>query len=172
MPETSKRELVIEVARTRVTRITKFNGFATDAGKSVFLGFAPATGPDDPTTAIAIRIGDDEIDEQHERIPYRLPLEIQALADASRETDAWMVVERILADIKRAFELTQDPAQEKQLDAEVRFVRLAASGRYAPLLVGFIERGQTVTLDRPEGSTVIGSSITYWLPLAEAWGTP
>lgn len=172
MVDASKRELILGVVKRRLQRITRFNGFETDAGKTVFLGFAPAMGPDDPTAAIAIRVGDDEPGKQQERVAITLPIEIQALADSSRETDPWMKVEEVLADVKRAFELTQELEAEQLLETELRFVRETATGRYASLLNGFIDRGQTLTLERPDGSTVIGTAVIYRLPYSEAWGVP
>lgn len=167
-PVLSRRQQVLEVLLRRLQRITTANGFTTNAGQAAFLMLAPRTGPGDARELVAIRVGDDEIQGQQAQVAYRLPLECQALVDAEQLDAPWTSVEAVLRDLKRAVELPQEGTAEKALAEGLRF-READGGR---LLAGFLERGQTVTLERDPGSAVVGVSITYIAPLVERWGEP
>lgn len=154
MSTPSNRQRIIEALRDRVCAIRKSSGFQTDAGATVFLGEAPSLGPDDPDVAIAIVIGEDGGQAyQGEQVLLNLPVEFQALAKACLE-HPWRSFEAVLADIKTAVELAD---------------RRLGLGR---VICHEIERGTTRTLDREEGTDVVGVAITYTVPYTEVWGTP
>jgi hypothetical protein len=147
----SNRSEILEIVKTRLQAIRLGSGYATDAGATVFMGEAPSLGPDDPTTAIAIVIGDDEPRYQGEQILIRLPLTIAALAQANLD-DPWGSIEAILGDIKQAMEV-----KDRRMGRALK----------SPLT-----RGSTRTLAREPGSTTVGIGITYLIDYAECWGTP
>ena len=155
----SRRQEVIVAFFERLEGITIAAGFNTDAGQALFLGVEPQMGPDDPNYAIAVLIGDDDAPGfQGESIAYNLPLECKVLAkvDEAKPDDAWMTVEALLQDIKRAVEL---PSTEER--------------RLGRLLSGLgLNRGQTFTIPREPGSLKVGVSLTYSAPIKEKWGEP
>lgn len=155
----SRRQDVIVAFFERLEAIKIADGFNTDAATALFLGVEPLLGPDDPSYAIALVIGDDDAPRyQGEKTTYNLPLECRALAkvDPATPDAAWMTVEALLQDIKRAIEL---PSLEER--------------RLNRLLVGNgLERGRTVTLQREPGSLSVGASLTYSAPISEKWGEP
>jgi hypothetical protein len=152
----ARRQQFLEVLLARLEAITQANGFTTDAGEHVYLGFAPAVGPDDAPQAIAVIVGDDEPGYQGENVSYRLPIEVQAIAavPAGQQDQPWLTVEAMLRDIKRAVE-----------KPDRKFGGLLNVGRG-------LERGPTRTLPREAGSTAVGLSVTYFAPMSEAWGEP
>lgn len=152
----STRRLILEAFRDRVAQIHKFNGYNTDAGKTVFLGEAPILGPDDPDTAIALVVGEDELGEQGvfgsgegATIEINLTIGVQALAKADIDAPL-LAIEDIIQDIKEAVELN-----DRTLGGLVS-----------------MSRGETVPLDREEGSLIVGTSVSYRLLYAEEWGAP
>lgn len=147
----SRRQRILAVLLERIEAIRTANGFNTEAGWAVFLGETPVLGPDDPESAIAIVVGDDVTPYQGENVMVQLVIEFQALAKADINKP-WIVVEAMLADIKRAIEL-----EDRTL------------GRLVP---NKIERGPSRTLPRVPGSTTVGASLTYIAPYLERWGHP
>lgn len=147
----TRRRSILEAVKTRLEAIRQDDGYATDAGETVFLGEAPALGPDDPDVAIVILVGEDEPHFQGEHVLLRLPLEIQAVAKADLD-EPWLAVEDVLGDIKMAVETT-----DRTLGGLVKRQ---------------IERGATVTLEREPGSTYVGATLTYYAPYTERWGHP
>ena len=150
----SRRRQLLDALVTRVTAIQVANGFHTDAGELVFWGGAGTLGPDDPETAIAIVVGDDDASHQGVNLVVVLPVEIQILV---RVTDAdpaaaGAAIEDGIEDIKRAVEL--------------------ADRRFGGLLTTDLERGETRALAREEGSTSVGAGITYRAGIVEGWGQP
>jgi hypothetical protein len=127
------------------------DGFATDAGLSVFLGERPRLGPDDPETAIAILAFDDVVRAQGNKLFMALPVGICAIAKADLDAP-WASVEAVLGDIKTAVELP-----DRTLGG---------------LLRANFERGSTRTIDRETGSTTVGAMVTYELQYSETWGKP
>lgn len=151
MSDTPRRRAIVEAFQTRLGAIAVADGFRTDAGLHIFLQETPALGDDDPDIAIALLTRADESSWQGEHVMLRLPVEIQAVAKDSLDAP-WLLVEDLLADIKTAVEL-----EDRTLGGLVRRQ---------------IERGATVTVERAEGSTVVGLSITYVAPYTERWGHP
>lgn len=148
----STRQQIIEALQARLEAIRQpSDTFDTDAGAVIYVNESPALGEDDPKTAIVMVIGDDVPTRTGEHVILTLPVEIQAIASDDID-NCWMAVEPVLADIKRAIELSD-----------------RSLGR---LLRQRIERGATRTLPREEGSTTVGVSISYDCPYVEAWGNP
>lgn len=155
MPSQSRRELILEAIVARLEAIAVSHDtieFATNAGASVHLGAAPGFGPDDPTQAIVVVAGDDEAAFQGEGFLVRLPIGIQAIVSADLSAP-YASAEAVLADIKRAIELT-----DRTLGGLVAWNGL--------------ERGVTRTLQRDEGSTFVGVEIEYSAHYTEGWGAP
>ncbi len=155
-PEPSRRELILDKTIERLEAISTNDGFATDAGKSVWLGEAPPFGDeeDDPRSAIVVLVEDDEVTSQVGAIFVDVPLTIQAVVAVSTPLEyrkAYRDAERMLADIKRAMELT---------------------GRTMAGVNGFLRRGVTRTLPREPGSAFVGVSIEYRCSVKESWGNP
>jgi hypothetical protein len=153
----SRRRLILEAFRDRVSQITIAGGFLTDAGKVVFLGEDPTLGPDDPEEAIALVVEEDEPDIQTPfgpgdgaSVQVNLTIGVQALAKA--DLDAPLIaIENVIADIKKAVEL-----DDRTLGG----------------LIGGIARRLTRPLDREDGSTVVGASVDYEIVYSEDWGDP
>lgn len=147
----SRRQQILEALRTRCRAIKKADGFATDAGKVVFLGEAPALGPDDPESAVALVVGDDVVSYQGNdvKLSIHLPVNVVALVKADLEAP-WEMVEAVLQDIKTAVEL-----EDRQ---------------FGDLLANTMRRGSTRSLDREPGSMTVGVAVQYDLPYAEPWG--
>lgn len=149
----SRRERILVALRDRLAAISTQNEFATDAGKTIFLGEVAALGPDDPPVAIAMVIQEDQVVAQVQGLKFliHLPIEIQAIAKATLD-EPWLAAEAVLADIKRAVEL-----EDRTLGG---------------LVTKTFDRGSTRVLEREEGSTTVGGGITYVFPHAEGWGQP
>lgn len=150
-PSPSKRQLILEAIVDRLEAIEPGNDFLTDAGENVYLGFEPPFGPDDPDRAIAVTVDDEQAQRTQANVLSLLPIQIAAIARASIDAP-WIAVEEVLADIKRAIEL-----DDRTLGG---------------LLNHRLERGNTSTLERDEGSETVGAVITYNAQIVEGWGTP
>jgi len=132
----------------RIATILTANDFETDAGANVFIGSTPELGKDDPDDAIAVVFGDDSVTHQQQKTYLTLPIEIQAVVKVG-PSNAWLRLEAILGDIKRAME--------------------TADRRIA----GYpMRRGTTRTLEREPGSTTAGVGVTYEMDYSEPWGQP
>lgn len=147
----STRQAILQVFLDRVGAIQKANGYATDAGLKIFFGSAAELGDDDPDSAIAILVQDDQTsggalgeDEQ-----TFLPVDLAALAKASGDL-AWVEIELVIGDIKRAIE--------------------TADRSFNGLLARTLFRGRTKVLKRAPGSTTIGAAITYTANYLDQWG--
>jgi len=147
----ARRRLILEAIRARLWEIRTVNGFATDAGETVFLGETPELGPDDPEQAIAIVVDDELPAHQGENVFSVMPVVVAALAKADLD-EPWLAVEAVLGDIKRAIEL-----EDRTLGGLVRL-------RF--------ERGATRTMKREPGSVTVGVAIEYRAPILEKWGSP
>ncbi len=151
MTDTSRRQLIVTAVVERLAEIAIEHGYQTDAGAAIYIGERPNLGPDDPSTAIALLMADDEPGYQGEQVFIQLPLEIHALARVGL-TDAWMRIEAILADIKKAIE-----RPDRTLGGLVKRQ---------------IQRDVTRTFERTSGEQALGIVITYRAPYTELWGTP
>jgi hypothetical protein len=147
----SNRRQILEAVRERLQAILRSGGYHTDAGALVFLGEAPNLGPDDPAQAIAILVDDDRVIGVKTQVQIELPVSIAALVRADLDTP-WLMVEDVLADIKRAIEVP---------DRQLGLGRIVTSR---------IERGTTRTLERQDGTNVVGATVTYTIPYVEVWG--
>lgn len=147
----SKRRLILEAVRARLQEIDGQGAFETDAGARVFTNETPNYGPNDPATAIAMTVGDDQPEWQQGKVLITLPLILIALATASLG-EPWKAAEQVLADLKRAMELDDR--------------------RLGGLLHWELLRGPTQTAELPEGATTVGVQITYIAQYEESWGSP
>ena len=148
----TKRRRILEACIARLNEISRANGYETDAGAAIFLGVVPELGPDDPAEAIAILPEDDRVTWQGEHAHLVWPIQVAGLAPASSD-EAWLVVEAIVGDIKRALEL-EDRALSRLL------VRPG------------IDRRSTRVVPREAGSMTVGAAVTYENSYTEQWGRP
>lgn len=149
----TRRRLILEAIVARVQAIQIVDGFETDAGVHVYLGEAPALGPDDEAQAIAVVVGDEEPNwPLHGKAnQIRLPISVQAIAKVDLD-QPWLAVEALIGDIKRAVEL-----ENRTLGGLVD----------SPL-----ERGPVLTLPKEPGSTTVGAAVNYRALFKESWGAP
>lgn len=148
----SKRQSILEALKARLETIHARADFLTDAGDAVFLGEQPPFGPDDPAQAIALVSGPEAVRRTGENLIVEWSIQIAALVRADLD-EPWVVVESVVADIKRAIEV--------------------ADRRLGKLLDGNgLERGPVETLERDAGSKSVGAVVTYLAPFSEGWGTP
>jgi hypothetical protein len=152
MPAHSRRRLIFEVYRDRVSAIRGTNGFATEAGRAVSVGELPNLGPDDPEDAVAIIGGNDDWRQQGKAFFVSWPITVWAVTKASREAP-YLALEHTLADIVRAVELD---------DMTLGGLVYQAIRRIPPRL----------TLPREDGSQVVGVGVTYMHDFKEGWGAP
>jgi hypothetical protein len=146
----TRRVLILERLATLAATITRANGYDSDAGLKVFIGGAPELGPADPDYAIALVPGD-ELAEEQGRISNTFPVAVQAIGK-SDAADAWINLELLLGDLKKAIEL-----EDRTLGS---------------ILKGVMKRGPTRSLERPPGATTIGLEIFYSCPYVDEWGNP
>lgn len=151
-PLPSTRRLVLEAFAARLELIQAGDEFETDAGRAVYIGVAPELGPDDPAQAIAILPADEDPRWQANKVLILWPIEVHALARASL-LQPWIVVEQIVADIKRALEL-----EDRTLGGL--------------LLPNAFERGAVHARPRESGSLVVGAVVPYTVRVLEMWGDP
>lgn len=162
MPDrTSRRQRILTVIAERVAVVQQVNGYQTDAGAMVVLGETPQLGPDDPDTAIAILVGDEQARWNRAHVLVRLPIEVQAVVKDSSPS-AWWVVEALVADIKRAVER---PDRELAITLNGGEVKLLSP---TPGLT----REVTRTVPRETGMTTVGAGVTYVAEFGEVWGDP
>lgn len=154
VPQASRREQIIAALVERAQAITRFDGFNTDAGKSLVVGESVALGPDDPDTVLVLLIGDDDVATwQAGKVFYRLPFRFQVISKAGRE-ETWRDVEQLLQDVKRAIEQSDD----RQLGGLLNYPGL--------------ERQPARVLRREPGAVDVGVELVYMAPLQETWGNP
>lgn len=155
--EDPKRLRILDEYERRLGVIQRSNGYLTNAGLTIFMGFIPTTGPADATEMIAVMPKEDAIvSEQLEKWATHWPINIAAIA-APTLTRPWATVERILMDIKRAMELP---------DRSLNGLLIGGTG------ITGLHRGTTEIYERTSGSDLVGVEITYVNPLSESWGHP
>lgn len=145
----STRHAILLAVLTRVSAIEVANGYATDAGLTIRFGESAELGPDDPDAAVAIVVGDDQVEDEGADILTRLPFEVQALAKADT-AQPWLTIEAVLDDLKRAMETV-----DRTLGG---------------LLTRDLLRGRTRTLRREPGATTVGAARSYTATYVESWG--
>lgn len=143
----SRRQSILEALAARLQAIEINSGFQTNAGRLVFLGEAPALGPDDADEAVAIVPFDTVAEPNRMEL---LPVEIQGVAKASLEAPH-IAAEAVLADVATAIELAD---------------------RTLGGLVKTMDVNITRTLPREDGSTTVGFGVTYFLRYVREWGKP
>ena len=146
----TRRLLILERLGALVEVITIAHGYDSDAGAAVYIGTAPELAQGDPDFAIAIVPGN-ELSVEQGRLSNTFVVEVQAIGKAAA-AEAWIVLEMLLGDIKRAIEL-----EDRTLGS---------------ILKGVMTRGSTRTLERPPGSTTIGLGVSYTCPYLDEWGNP
>lgn len=147
---TSTRQAILEALLARVGRITVENGYATDAGLTVYFGESPILGEDDPLSALALIVNDDLPQDQNGTdVLTVLPIDIQALARADA-TNPWLTVEAVIADIRAAVE--------------------AGDRSLGKLLARNLLRGRTRRLQREPGASTIGAAVQYTAIYLDTWG--
>lgn len=147
----SKRQQLFEAVRTQLRTIKIVDGFDTDAGRTVYLGELVNLGPDDPASAIAIVVGDDQVTEQSfgpATLEILLPFSVVGLARADL-SEPWIAAEQTISDVKKVLETD-----------------------WYVGLVQELSRGPTRTLEREEGSDSIGIGVEYVALIHEDWGSP
>lgn len=147
----SRRQLIILEFQTRMSAIKQSDGFQTNAGFAPYVGEYVVLDEESPESAIAMVLRDDIPKRVGENVSLTLPIEFQAIAK-SNINQPWMMVEALIADIKKAIELPD------------RFLGGLVKERF--------ERGQTRPIPREPGGATVGASITYLVHYAEAWGAP
>jgi hypothetical protein len=121
-------------------------------------GELPQLGPDDPDKAIAIIVGEDQVEGmQVGKLWINLPVNFVALANP-RIDQPWRIAEQVLADIKTAVERP-----------DLSLGGLLSPGRNNP--EGLL-RGTTEVNVRQSGSETVGVAITYVAHHAESLGRP
>jgi hypothetical protein len=145
------RQRILEAIETRLLAIRQPDGWWTNLGDAVFLGFLPALGESDPVEAVAILPGDDAMRSNLQRKSLALRIDIHVLVRVDSERP-WIQAERGRADVMRAIE-TSDR------------------------LLGGLARDQiayvgTAMRERDEGSLDVGMVVSYLVPYTEAWGNP
>ena len=150
------RMRILQAFIDRLEEISVDNGYATDAGQTLFLGERPMLGPDDGP-AIALVVDEDEPnpaqglgDGAGVAVTIEWTVSVVALISGVIEAP-WLTIERVIGDIKRAMEL-----DDRTLGGEVS---------------GF-SRGAVRPLEREEGSTVVGGVVDYLVLYSETWGKP
>lgn len=159
MPLVTRREAIVDVIADRLREIRTANGYATDAGSALYIGEIPGLGDEaDPLVSIAILPGDEDPEShQMEHVNFKWEIEIGAVVKIDA-TDAWRLVEHLLADIKQAIETVNGiPDKARNL---------------AGNLPGRISRGPARQLPREAGSTTTGVAVSYLIPYPEPWGQP
>jgi len=102
-------------------------------------------------------VGADSPTTQGGLVRTRVPVEIQAIVPATID-DAFMALEAIVADIKRA--------------VEIEGVQAFRTRSLKGTLPMGLERGVTRVLPREDGSLFVGTGIEYVLSFEEKWGDP
>ena len=146
----TRRTMILARLAALAATITKANGYDSDAGLKVFVGGGAELGPADPDYAIALVPGE-ELAEEQGRIANTFPVAVQAIGK-SDAADAWINLELLLGDLKKAIEL-----EDRTLGS---------------VLKGVMKRGPTRSLERPPGATTIGIEIFYLCPYIDEWGNP
>lgn len=155
MADSIRKRILAEV-KARLEQVTTELGFNTDAGKFIFLNVRPNLGPDNPDAVIAIVPQDESpVLLTAQTIGGDWPIEVIAIANASENRDEpWLIVEDVLADIRRAIELedrTFGGALVSPFDMEVGIAR---------------------TFGRESASESVAVSQTYTFRTQRVWGHP
>lgn len=147
----SRRQQILVEMLSRVSAIKRSDGFNTDAGLAFYAGDNPVLGDDDPESAVAVILREEPVISSRENVSVRLQIEVQAIAKAD-VNQSWLKAEELLADIKKAVELSD-----------------RTLGGLTP---NRIERNGARTLPRDTGATTVGASVFYATNYIEAWGNP
>lgn len=157
MPETSKRQAILEVLYARALRIRRQNEFQTNLGETLLLGTLPAFGPDDPKAVLALLPQEDQIVGGLQQIGIVLPVNFAVILSPKCQ-DPWRLVEAGLSDIKKAMELP---------DRSLGGLLAGGNNNTEGLL-----RGTTEVWPGVSGLEAVGAVITYAAKYNEGWGYP
>jgi hypothetical protein len=175
-PITSKRVIAVLDLETRLGKIQKSKGYSSDAGLNIFLGEVPILGKDDPDTALAILLLNDEALEgsftQGGLVRYKVPIEVYATAKIPSRARPLLVFEGLIADIKQAAEIEgRDTGTNAARDRYLGIIPDSDPAKPVTLPKGF-ERGSTRVHFREGGSEIIGVTVEYFMSIEEQWGQP
>ena len=160
---TSKRQHALTDLVNRLSFIQVAKGYNTDAGLQIFLGEMPRFGPDDSPAALAIAVGDDSAETPGGLVRTRVPFEVWAIVPAGT-SEPLVAIEAIIADIKEAVEIEENPSRTRALGAMVE-------GQPVGTTPKGLERGITRALRREEGSEYVGAAVEYIATFEDQWGT-
>lgn len=146
------RKLILAAVIERLRRITRVNGFATDAGQNLVVG-AIGLGPSDPDVGLSLVPEETARAAQvRAKSSVEMPLQISALAKVSSweaSELAWLKAEDIIGDIHQAMETEEFEIAGFTVD---------------------IGAPTEVPLDRPEGGETVGAAVNYPVVYARGWG--
>lgn len=156
MPD-PRRLRILDALKAKGTAIDGTGDFLTDAGLHFFDGELPTLGPDDPEKALAMIVGEDQIDAmQVGKLWIALPVTFVALVRPDVDQPA-RDAELVLADVKRSVE------------ADLTLGGLLTPGKNNP---EGLMRGTTEANVRQSGSETVARGITYVANYAETLGNP
>lgn len=153
----SRRELIVAQLASRLESIAVADGFNTNLGATVLINEVPLLGEDDPASAVAMLTLQSDDTWQGKAFLVRLPIVLLILVNCDQvadTSDAWVVLEQAIADVRRAIE-TEDRTLGGLLTAPFG-----------------LERGPLETLPREPGTSTLGAVLNYVAPFKEAWGNP
>ena len=168
----SKRRLAIEALVDRLEFITQANDYNTDAGNLIFVGESPKLGEDDPRSALAVFVRDDQPIEGESAITragicrYRLPVEIHGITTPEEGVSPGMAYEGLISDIKEAVEI--EGREPGSISAAVS----RSLGALGVTLPTGLERGTTRVQYREGGSEIVACVVEYSIDFEELWGHP
>jgi len=148
----STRQRILEACLGRLKASTIVARSEGDVSAVVLLGEVVDLGPDDPSEVMAIVAGEDIVRRQGAKFLITLPIELQAVVRVDLD-EPHATAERMLADMKRAFELA-----DRTLGGLVT--------------QDSVQRLSTRPLPREMGMSTVGFGVTYTVDYQETWGAP
>ncbi len=145
-----RQNLIAEIV-SRLSGILLAGGYQTDAGALIFVGQTPPLAEGDPTEALAVVVGGEEVGYQGENVLVVLSIVVHAIVRADVDQPI-LASEAVIADIKRAVETDHDLARI--------------------LLPRGLERGATTAAKREPGSEYVAATVEYRCRFVERWGQP
>jgi len=151
MGEPSRRRRIADALQARLTAITQANGFVTDAGLELSLGFIPDLGPDDRPSALCLLFEDDTLTYSGEKKAIQLPIEVCAVASTALDNPL-ATLEDLRGDVLRAIELPDRS--------------------FGGLLAPDLRYETTRSYERRPGDTYIAIGVRFLARYNERWGAP
>lgn len=159
MIDSYRRRAILDLCE-RLSKITKANGYNSDAGLNIFVNEAPKWGEDDPSSALSVVVGADSVQQMGRRVLSRIPVQVQAFVPATVEAP-FFAVENIVADVRFAVEIEGHGPDRGDRDRSLDGTTPKG-----------LERGTTQPVERPAGSSYVGTSCEYVVVIQDAWGQP